>query len=1101
MGDNMKKQITICLILMSLVFALMANVKFDSKNCVPNTILVCFKVDAINSTKGEINITHEDGLVQIGLRSFDLLSKTYQFTDLEQVVWVKDQKWVDEDGVAPMNIFRVTIKDNQKIEDARNALEKDTNILFAEFDAIMKQKYIPNDPQLSMQWHLETISAYPLWDFFYGDSTIVVGIVDSGTKWNHEDLRANIWINQAELEAGMTINWANGTVSGGNGVDNDGNGKVDDVIGWDFFSNDNNPYQSFYGNDHGSHVAGCVGAVTNNGLGVASAAQKVKLMITKHQSNTQSSTSVSNGLNGITYCADTGAHIINCSWGGYGGSASSYNNIINYAMNQGALVLAAAGNDNVDHTTTPGYPSDAINAVSVAASNQSDEKADFSDYGTPIDLISPGVSIRSTIYNQTGASTYANFDGTSMATPVAAGVAAMIKSTHPNYTVQEVRARLLATADVIEQMFGTVYEGKLGSGRVNAFSAILSDIIPNLSIVNKVIEEDQGDGDQMPNPGEVIRVKLTLENEVNWYDANNIYAVIRTNLNGVTIIDSVLNFAEIYNGFQGTSSNFFKFSTPANFNVYDIPFSLHLTANHNPSADVEYIKDIPFNVSLSLFQSGWPISLPSASTSAPIMIDLKRNNQQILVFGDQSGNVNALKADGTQLTGFPVNVGSSIPNGIAVVDLTGDNKYEIVAAAMNSIVKIIDHNGQVLATQNLTGNIRNCPVVADVTGDSQLEVIIGTQSKFVYVLNSNDLSIVSGYPVELEAAIINNLAAEDINNDGKDDIIVATGQKLHVLNGSNGQNITGWPVTLSSASVNGPTVGNFDNQLNTKEIVIAGSASSNAPVTVYSSTGTVLSNIVTPNSVKSEIAVIDLNNDNIHEICYTDYSGRLFVRDASLSPVVNFPVTINGAVESSPVVYSLNTQNEMSFIFGDNNGYLHAINTSGNEIAGFPVYCGSALKTSPAIGYFDTDNDIDLLFPNTNQMVYIDYKSQGGDAKWAMFRGNPLRTGSAFDIALSNEDQIVPVKDNELQQNYPNPFNPTTSISFNLKNNSFVKLNIYNVKGQLVKSLVNQRFAQGQHSVTWNGKDNQNKSVSSGVYFYRLDGDDFSFTKKMMLIK
>ncbi|HOD53432.1 MAG TPA: S8 family serine peptidase, partial [Candidatus Cloacimonadota bacterium] len=893
----------------------------------------------------------------------------------------------------------------------------------------------------------------------------------------------------------------NGTVSGGNGVDDDGNGKVDDVIGWDFFSNDNNPYQAYNGNDHGSHVAGCVGAVTHNGVGVASVPQRVKLMITKHQSNTTPSTSVSYGNNGIYYCADSGAHIINCSWGGPGGSSTS-NTTVNYAYNQGSLVLAAAGNDDADHATSPSYPSDATNAISVAASNSSDEKASFSDYGTAIDLTSPGDGILSTIYNN-GANTYASFSGTSMATPVAAGIAAMVKATHPDYSVQQIRQRLLATADEIPQMYGTIYEGKLGSGRVNAFKAILSDIIPNLSLYGMNIVETQGDGDTVPNPGEVISASISLENTDSWLDATNINAVVRTQLNGVTIIDSVLSFSDIFNGFNGTSTNMFKFSTPADFNVYEIPFVLHITADSAPGSNVVYAKDINFTVSLSLIQSGWPINVGASSSSSPLLVDLKQDGQKVLVFGDTSGKVHALKADGTELSGFPVTVSenSNIMNGLAIANLIGDSKPEIVAAAMSSTVKIIDHNGQVQATANLEGNIRNCPVIADVTGDSQPEILIGTQSKKLYVLNGTDLSINSGFPLTLEAAIIANLAAEDMNNDNKKELIVPTNQKLHVINGTTGEELTGWPVALSSPSLHGPTVANFDNDENTNEIVIAGSSATNCPITIYSKDGVVMSNILNPAAVKSEVTAFKMDSDNRYEIAYTDYSGSLYVRDASLSPVENFPVQVTPSVECSPVVYSLVENGQDNILFGDNDGYLHAFNMQGNEIAGFPVKCGQSLKVSPAIGNFDTDNDVDIMLPNQNEIVFVDYKSQGFDGKWASFRGNSNRSASVFDSSVAGEDVIVTPAFNALEQNYPNPFNPTTSIAFSLKQNSPVKLTVYNIKGQVVKSLINEKMNAGSHSITWNGKDNQNKSVSSGIYFYKLESHDFTSTRKMMLIK
>jgi len=618
------------------------------------------------------------------------------------------------------------------------------------------------------------------------------------------------------------------------------------------------------------------------------------------------------------------------------------------------------------------------------------------------------------------------------------------------------------------------------------------------------ISEVEGDGDTVPNPGETIEVKISLENEDSWLDATNIYAVVRSNLNEVTLIDSVLYFSDIINGFVGHSTNKFKFSTPEGSNIYEIPFTLHITADSTPGAGIDYVKNMPFTVELSLMQNGWPKQLGTSSTSSPLLVDLKQNGEKVLVFGDASGKVHALKSNGAELTGFPVEIApnSNILNGVAIANLSGDAKLEIVAAAQNGTVKIIDHNGQVLASATLQGNIRNCPVIADVSGDNQLEIIIGTQLKNLYVLDGITLEPKTGFPLTYEAPIIANMAAEDMNNDGKKEIIFASNQKLHVINGTNGEELAGWPVDLPNPSLHGPTVSNFDNDPNTKEIVIAGTASTNCPLTIYNQDGSVLASILSPSAIKSEIVPFQMTADAPYEILYLDYAGRVFVRNSSLQTINPFPVQVDPAVESSPIVYSLTAANSNNIIFGDNDGWIHAIDLEGNDIAGFPIRAGFNIKTAPTIGYFDGDNDVDLMFHNESEVVFIDYKYPGFGGQWINFRGSSNRTASTFDnSSVDADEQIIVPLVNNLDQNYPNPFNPNTSISFSIKNNTPVKLTVYNAKGQRVKTLVNDTMNAGQHSVNWNGKDSNNKSVASGVYFYKIETNDFNSTRKMMLIK
>jgi len=368
----MKQKVGLLIVLLCAVQFIMAVPPFIEGAFYPREIAVGFDNAVVQQKGGIINAEQVDGIVKTQIESFDTLAEEFRFVGLEQKYWVKDQEWNDN-GLYPMNIYKITLERNDNIEEALAALLQNKHILFAEYETIYRTRYTPNDPMFGMQWGLPQIEAHLAWDYTMGSEEVVVGIVDSGIYWIHEDLQDNIWVNQAELDAGMTINWETGTISGGNGIDDDGNGRVDDVIGWNFYNGNNNSLQSVTDNDHGTHVAGCAGAVGDNEIGVIGAAPGIKLISSKHQGDTPTG-GVYNGNAGIIYCADSGAHVINCSWGGPGGGTQS-NNIINYATEQGALVVAAAGNDNVEHNDSyQDFPSDADNALSVAATDPNDVK-------------------------------------------------------------------------------------------------------------------------------------------------------------------------------------------------------------------------------------------------------------------------------------------------------------------------------------------------------------------------------------------------------------------------------------------------------------------------------------------------------------------------------------------------------------------------------------------------------------------------------------------------------------------------------------------------------------------------------------------------------
>ena len=263
--------------------------------------------------------------------------------------------------------------------------------------------FTPNDPQYSQQYALTKMLLPQAWDVNQGDTSVVIGIVDSGVETGHVDLSANIWHNPGE----------NGSDGLGrdkrtNNVDDDGNGYVDDWQGWDFggadYNNvvpDNNPNPVGSNTAHGTSVAGCASASTNNGVGVAGIGFKCRLLPVKTAADNDTRDNglayIIAGYQGIAYAAFMGADVINCSWGGSGGSQVEQD-LINAATQQGALVVVAAGNSG---TSTPQYPAAYLNTISVASTGTTDAKSSFSSYGPTVDVAAPGENVRTTAYSQT----------------------------------------------------------------------------------------------------------------------------------------------------------------------------------------------------------------------------------------------------------------------------------------------------------------------------------------------------------------------------------------------------------------------------------------------------------------------------------------------------------------------------------------------------------------------------------------------------------------------------------------------------------------------------------------------------------------------------
>ncbi len=1091
----------ISIIVLTLIIGILSasELPFIEEYFYPRSIIVAFTQDVIGNRYGEIDLEYrEDGVIKTGIADFDRLAAEYSIVDLVQMHEnVTHLDWNDN-GIYLQNIYRLVLEHNDNIEDAQSALSRYKDVIFAEYETINRTRevHIPNDPEYYLQWHHPKMKMPEAWNYVQGSSEVVVAITDTGVKWNHEDLADNIWINEAELP-GITIDWSNGLILGGDGIDNDGNGYVDDVIGWDFVHGNNNPYQVYPGNTHGTHVAGCAGAVGDNNIGVSGTAINVSLMSCKGAPSNAPSGGIQHGYTMIQYAAQTGADVINCSWGGPG-SGTYPNSVINYATSLGALVVAAAGNSDLEHGGTyQDYPADAENAFCVASTDQNDIKTYFSDYGEPIDISAPGVNIRATYYDNQGQDSYTAQQGTSMSSPLVAGVAALVKTLHPDLGPLEIKDRIMYTADYIDDL-NPNYAGLLGAGRVNAFSAAMHDVVPNLSIYNHALHEYSGDGDGVPNPGEEVNLIFSLFNELYWLTATGVTGTISTDTPGVDILVESAEFPNIDGGsIVFNTNNPFRFVTDETLSDLTIPLTLTISANQGN--EIPYEASFDYEVTLSLQQSGWPIELTGTSTSSAALVDMDDSGRKEIIFGDPQGNLRVVKHNRTPLSGFPVNLGSGINAAVAVHDLNDSGSSEIIANTQNGLINCVDAEGNILFQYDVEGQIRSNPMIVDINGDGNFEIVVLTFTNPRLIILNHDGTEFSGFPVGISGQVLSSPASADLNGDGNKEIIFTTsGGSLHAISSATGQDISGWPKTIGGASWNGPVVGDVtgDNQPDVVVVNVLGL------VQVFDRQGNEIFTHSAGSQVRSGLVVTDLNYDGNSEIVLGDMGGNLHVLDGNGDNWGVFPINTGSPIESTPVLADMNMDGNLDILYGDNAGYLHSINISGEETANFPIDLDGSITVSPAIGYVDRDGDPDILVPNSNGYNFIDYKRSIGTIAWGYFKGTIRRTGNYFDLTSVEEipgDDIVMIT--ELHGNYPNPFNPDTRIGFSLAGESDVKVNIYNIRGQLVKSLLSERMAAGEHTVVWNGKDDRGKAVSSGLYFYTLHTEDYRATRKMMLLK
>lgn len=375
----------------------------------------------------------------------------------------------------------VSLPEGRRVEAALNAYRKDPAVLYAEPDYVLhvlQNPVTPNDPRFGELWGLQKIQAREAWGLSTGSPQVVVAVIDTGIDYNHEDLNANLFRNPLDCNS--------------NGIDDDGNGFVDDCYGIDTFNDDPDPMDDF---GHGTHVAGTIGAMGNNGVGVVGVNWHVQLVACKFIGS-DGFGYTSGAITCLEYIAalkDAGVNIVatNNSWGGDDFSQALFE-AIDAHRQRGILFIAAAGNAASNNDTFAFYPADYYlpNVIAVGATNSNDNRADFSNYGRrSVHLGAPGVDVLST----TPGNTYDTFSGTSMATPHVTGVAALLAAQDPLLDWKAIKNLILAGGDTLPPHFdGEIWRvpASISRKRLNAYGAmtctnstVLSRLQPRTSVI------------------------------------------------------------------------------------------------------------------------------------------------------------------------------------------------------------------------------------------------------------------------------------------------------------------------------------------------------------------------------------------------------------------------------------------------------------------------------------------------------------------------------------------------------------------------------------------------------------------------------------------
>ena len=485
------------------------------------------------------NLQIQEGQHHFGIPSLDEKLNEFSVVSIEKAFEPlhKESYW----GQQLNRIYKLTFNSGASLYKMIRSLNKDPNTEYVEAVPYGSYTYTPNDSLFDGCWYFEQIMAEEAWDIHKGEDgeeEVVIAVVDNGVLWMHDDLVNNLWQNLEEDadEDGHTIeldtngNWIldPGDLTGTD--PDDGGLYPDDLIGWNIYKYNNlddgsNPMPEFFlgPTGHGTYCAGIVSGETDNLIGISSLSFNLKFMpvaIGPYDIDIHL-----NGYNGIKYAADKGADIISCSWGTLSNTISGQE-VINYANEQGCIVVAAAGNKQLEYFD---YPASHTGVISVANTTSDDTKYWSSSYNCAVDISSPGEGICTTgIQNEDEAiedtltNKYVSFSGTSASGPVVAAAMGLVKSYHPDWENYDIIHRVLTSTDNIDDL-NPGLENKLGSGRLNAYQMLNGDTTesPFLKIgINNVIIND-ANGDGIMQAGETVNIDLNLRNFSHLYGVEN----------------------------------------------------------------------------------------------------------------------------------------------------------------------------------------------------------------------------------------------------------------------------------------------------------------------------------------------------------------------------------------------------------------------------------------------------------------------------------------------------------------------------------------------------------------------------------------------------
>lgn len=617
--------------------------------------------------------------------------------------------------------------------------------------------------------------------------------------------------------------------------------------------------------------------------------------------------------------------------------------------------------------------------------------------------------------------------------------------------------------------------------------------MPLLNLESYSFSDEEGDNDGTINPGEVIRFYPVISNAMGWGTASNITVRVESAPAGIEFVGEYIHIPQILPGGMNPQTYFLQTQLPTNlpfgtYTIHVVVDSQYPNSNNNTGE-----RRFEASFQLTLIDSRFPWETPNAGKSAPLVGEFSSQPGQEVLYADVFGNGYIIGNNGETISTFNAPAGMNISRSFASGAIDTEAGADLAFCSRSGDIYATSLSGENIFTFHANTSFLFSPVLADLDGDGYSETITGGLDGKIYVVSNNGYQPY-GFPLDLESTFHCDLAAADFNEDGSFEIVAGTSAgKLFVIDGL-GNIKPGFPLQLDGAITGSPTI------TNDKRIVCATGTS----IYIVSQTGSIISSRAIDTHIAGGFAIADITGDNMGiDVVGVSLSGRVYAFTNDGGDLPGFPVDTGVNFNCPPLLANLDDDPQLEILLHSYVNSVYGYNHDGSPLEGFPFITSYNGSTPATLTDFDGDGWAKLVMGHSNGVLMLNLRRSAGDlAPWVTYRGSAERQGSFAStgyVAVTDDVQI-PVF-NSLGQNYPNPFNPNTTISYSLKGDTAVKLEVYNLKGQKVRTLCSAPRKAGTYTAVWDGKDESGKSVGSGVYLYRLRANNETIQRRMLLLK